>query len=369
MTINIFDKENSNIMRGIAILSIMLHNFFHYGFSFANENEMSFSQAKADLFFSTIYPPSWDIIGHLFSFLGWIGVPVFVFLTGYGLSIKYPHQNTINTIAYLKHNYLKLLFLLIPAMLFFVSINLLNGNLTDIGIKLISLSMLQNLCYPLLKINPEVYWYFSLTFQFYLIFLLFRKTFNTHVLLAISILSIIIMGFLGQSDFVNGMSIYRHCATGWFPLFAMGVWWANKNQFYQFSNSNIITDTIFFIVSFVLTISMNTNYVSWLFVPIISLLMFVYLSRIIARFTYTARIFKYLGYYSAVIFVTHPIARATYYILLNLNIIKVHHILYALTYYIIMTLALSYFYKKYYTFIIWRRILRISMLGLRRKSP
>lgn len=88
---NILSKENSLILRGLAILAIMYHNFLHNPmWGFCIENERTFSQEKADAFFNTLAHPSFSIGFEFISFLGWIGVPVFVFLTGYGLAKNYP---------------------------------------------------------------------------------------------------------------------------------------------------------------------------------------------------------------------------------------------------------------------------------------
>lgn len=77
-------------MRGIAILFIILHNYLHleqYGFT--GENEMSFSGDKAVDFFNAVSNGS-NVIAEFLSHLGWIGVPVFVFLTGYGIALIPP---------------------------------------------------------------------------------------------------------------------------------------------------------------------------------------------------------------------------------------------------------------------------------------
>ncbi len=93
---DILSKESSLVLRGLAILCIMFHNFLHLEiFGFCKENEMSFIEERAEAFFNAF---SDDVIMSVFqivSFLGWIGVPVFVFLTGYGLATKYPPQYVI----------------------------------------------------------------------------------------------------------------------------------------------------------------------------------------------------------------------------------------------------------------------------------
>ena len=87
---NILSKENSLVLRGMAIMAIMLHNFLHnpkLGFSL--ENEMSFSEERARHFFTQLSYGTFNLYDWL-SFLGWTGVVVFVFLTGYGIAKNTP---------------------------------------------------------------------------------------------------------------------------------------------------------------------------------------------------------------------------------------------------------------------------------------
>ena len=227
---NILSKENSAIMRGVAILFIMLHNFLHYGsFGFSKENEMSFSAEKQEVFLNAISAPDANIFGEFFSFIGWIGVPVFIFLTGYGLAKKYPIGCPFDRRKYLRHNYLKLFCLMFPAILFFLCMDIKNGMWESFFKHIFSLSMLHGLYYPQLKISPGVYWYFSLAFQFYIFYLIFRKYLTSTVLLLLSTLSLIILYWLCISDFEDVLSIYRHCITGWFPVFALGLYAASSD--------------------------------------------------------------------------------------------------------------------------------------------
>lgn len=342
---SILSKDNSNILRGLAILSIMFHNFLHVNYGFSVENEMDFSQKRADAFFNAISSQPTMFFGELSSFLGWIGVPVFVFLTGYGLQKKYHHRQPVDTFAYIKHNYLKLLFLLLPAIIYFMCFDIKNHLGVEVLKKIFSLTMLHNLDYPHLYYDPRVYWYFSLTFQFYIVFLLFRKYFTPSMLLLVSIVSIVLLGFLGQSEFTNTMSIYKHCVTGWFPVFAIGIWLANKSEKW-FASTNMGTDIVLLVLFFCFTLLMNKNYYTWLLLPLVALFMFFYLAKIILRIPALAKIFIWIGRYSAFIFVCHPIARHLYNSLESR--INLHNIYFALFFYALLTFVLSYLYKRFY---------------------
>ena len=52
---SILTRENSLVLRGVAILFIMLHNFLHFDiWGFTGENEMAFSSVNAVGFFNAI---------------------------------------------------------------------------------------------------------------------------------------------------------------------------------------------------------------------------------------------------------------------------------------------------------------------------
>ena len=76
-------------MRGIAILAIVLHNFAHWLRPMVKENEYAFAQHNADRLMTELLHPSAVLPAHLLSFFGHYGVPVFIFLSAYGLVMKY----------------------------------------------------------------------------------------------------------------------------------------------------------------------------------------------------------------------------------------------------------------------------------------
>ena len=81
-------------MKGFAIIFIMLHNFLHIN-GFSKENETVFYLERTQMFFQNVLNQPLNVIGDVFSFIGWVGVPVFVFLSGYGLERKYHKSDGI----------------------------------------------------------------------------------------------------------------------------------------------------------------------------------------------------------------------------------------------------------------------------------
>ena len=111
-------KEQSLNLKGYAITLIMIHNYVDHVLS-SYCNEMGYHQAYTDAFLSRLWPvPS---VWHCFAFAGWIGVAVFLMLSGYGLTRKYGGQ-PVDQRLYVKRHATKLWLLLIPVYLLFVLI-------------------------------------------------------------------------------------------------------------------------------------------------------------------------------------------------------------------------------------------------------
>ena len=81
--------DGSKALRGIAILGIILHNYCHFlGFA-VKENEYTFTAAKPIMLWDRIMALDHNLFVHILSFFGHYGVPVFLFISGFGLVRKY----------------------------------------------------------------------------------------------------------------------------------------------------------------------------------------------------------------------------------------------------------------------------------------
>ena len=165
-------------MRGLAIMFIALHNLLHLPqFGLVQENEMYFHLENYQHFLAHLYNPSWELIGDVFSFIGWCGVPVFVFLSGYGLARKYHNVGEIKYWLYVKHSYVKLILLLLPAAVFFIVYQAFEVSIKRAVVSLFSLTLLNNIL-SIGKTLPSAaptFWYFPMTFQLYLLFPFIRS--------------------------------------------------------------------------------------------------------------------------------------------------------------------------------------------------
>ena len=246
---------------------------------------------------------------------------------------------------YLRKSYLKLLFLLLPAVLFFFCYDFIEGAWGNVVKRIIQPTMLSNFDYPDLRVSPGVYWYFSLTFQYYVLYYFFRKYQSSICLLTVSAISLLLLYMLIQVDMPHALSIYRHCFPGWLPLFALGIWFARNDRI-----STLIEQMPKYVAYILLVtlsafvVLMNMNVELWIFVPIVSLFFFMTLGRLVYRTRYMGGLFKWLGGYSAFIFVCHPIARE---IMFSLNI-PAYGLCISLLVYLLLTFVIACVYEKLY---------------------
>jgi peptidoglycan/LPS O-acetylase OafA/YrhL len=84
LRLDTLDKKDTTILKALAILAIVFHNFFHIAVK-VHENEFDFNPDRFGVFLQTVVRPTLSIQA-LFSFYGHFGVQIFIFLTGFGLA-------------------------------------------------------------------------------------------------------------------------------------------------------------------------------------------------------------------------------------------------------------------------------------------
>ncbi len=298
-------RDDCQVLRGLAITSIFIHNFCHWLPSAASENEFGFSEENNTYFLTNVL--SSDFLIHLFSYLGHLGVPVFVFLTGYGLAKKYNNNKEISIKAFILHHYKKFFLPMLFGMLGFILIFLvLNGDLwnhwifTFIG----QITLTNNLVafHGGLVILPGPYWYYGLTMQLYLIYRFFVYRRSLHLLLSLLVLSIIILFFL-ESNYHLVVWLKMN-AIGWLLPFTIGIYLGKKQ--YRISATRFQWFAIC-ILSGAVVVLFGAEYYTWLFIPAFSVLFFIGLCKCIKGKLYS--IFYGVGSISMYIFCIHPLLR------------------------------------------------------------
>jgi peptidoglycan/LPS O-acetylase OafA/YrhL len=82
------DLRDTAVLKAVGILAIVLHNFYHRLPATPRENEFDFDPDRFQQFLSSVTHPQLAIQS-FFSAFGHFGVQLFIFLSAYGLALKY----------------------------------------------------------------------------------------------------------------------------------------------------------------------------------------------------------------------------------------------------------------------------------------
>lgn len=176
----LFSKSDTTFFKGIAILLIVSHNYFHTRTGFGLENEESFNSENIQLFldyFKNFNISNW--IAALFGFLGHYGVQIFIFFSAYGLTIQYGKKNS-TTFQFIFYRLKKIYFLLFFGIIFCIILYWLQGKpmtFYDIAKKsfLLGTTASSFTSWYLTSMFAGPFWFFALIIQLYLLFPVFYK--------------------------------------------------------------------------------------------------------------------------------------------------------------------------------------------------
>ena len=175
---------------------------------------------------------------HLISFFGHYGVPVFLFLSAFGLERKYGNtkpgprlEPKVSTWGFIRYHFLKLFKMMIVGFVCFTIVDAItpgSWHYTVVQI-LTQLGMVNNfLAHPDDNIWPGPYWFFGLMLQLYLVYrlLLYRHHWGwTAGLMAVCLGIQMVMG--PESEAIN---YYRYNFMGGMLPFGLGILFARYGE-------------------------------------------------------------------------------------------------------------------------------------------
>lgn len=231
-----FTKDDSLIIKGLAILAIMLHNFFRWVEPTTGENEFGFSANCISNFANLIASEPQEFINIIFSYLGHFGVQLFILISGYGLTKSMLGKPQCWT-AFMGNRLKKLYPLLLVAIAAFFAFNLAFGyDVPDhfereTAYKLLLIHTLHpysglTMCGP--------WWFFGLIVQLYILFPVLLSLTQRHgtkilaIAAAISYMWILLALFFYDHDAGSLMAMQN--APGHLPEFCFGIWLALRRD-------------------------------------------------------------------------------------------------------------------------------------------
>ena len=346
----ILTRTECAAMRGIAILAIMLHNYCHFNSKIVQENEYQFMSFNNDRLWQVLSNPTELLPVHLLSYFGHYGVPVFLFLSGFGLVRKYESEPMeTDPVSFVRYHYLKLLRMLIVGFSIFLVVDAVTpGRFAFHWDNVIAqlLMFINVLPEPGKIIWPGIYWFFGLMMELYIVYrlLLYRRS-NLYVI-ALIVICWLLQTFCDPDG--ETMNRLRYNFIGGMLPFGLGLMvgrvrlGAHSSAItrilecaYGRTGVWIITALLSTIIIFV----MSFNFHSWLWIPVFIIIGTIALVKVMPEAV--LKLFIWFGGISAAMFVAHPIARKLF-----ITVAWKQDIYDGLILYVIVTVALSWAVKQ-----------------------
>ena len=342
----LLSRAECTAMRGIAILAIVLHNYCHFIGKIVKENEYQFFTSNNDRLWHALTNSDELLPVHLLSYFGHYGVPVFLFLSGFGLVKKYERGDKVTTLPFVRYNYLKLFRMLIVGFSLFIIVDMLTpGRFQFHWYNVVAqLAMYINvLPEPDRIIWPGIYWFFGLMIQLYIIYrlLLYRR--NSWWVVGLIAVCWLLQAFCDpEGETLNRL---RYNSIGGMLPFGLGIIVAripNVGIFHS-QRGNISFPTWEYLaallVSSVLIVAMCFWYQTWFWIPALIIIGTIALVKIMPKWMLS--VITWIGSISAAMFVAHPIARKLF-----ITVAWKQDIYDGLMLYVIATIALSWAVKQ-----------------------
>ena len=306
-------KGDSNIIKGLCMLLIMFHNFFHLIKPNTGENEFDFSRNYFQNFISFISSAPLEFIRHTFSYFGHYGVQLFIFISAYGLYLSYKDRD-IQWFSFMKKRISKLYPTLLIGLVFvFILIvlhtyNFPSGHQVKTG--LMKLTLLYNFIPNEAISLSGPWWFFSVIVQLYAVFpilLKLAKKYGPNSMLVVAFLFTGITMTLDLLVKIPGLSIY-YTFLGQIPIFSLGIYFAARSE--------IKISVVILLVALVVFSFGNINQYVWYFsfmaVTILLLAIIILLIPLIARFKRLQSFIVFTGSISLFLFVIHGSLRSPF---------------------------------------------------------
>jgi len=230
-------RESTNLYKGVGILLIVLHNYFHNIPPIIGQNEFVFHLAVTDRFVDAILDSPTNWLRAIFSYLGHYGVQLFIFLSAFGLTKGYLDK-TVRYTTFLKKRFSKIYLSFAICVAVYVALGILKTiYLTDEKVL-----YWDSLAWKLLLVSNLVpgqamkpvgpWWFIPFILQFYLLFPFLLQTyrrFGVFSLFAISIASLTVEFLLNPYLIGYGINI-NYNAIGHLPVFCLGIYFASRPQ-------------------------------------------------------------------------------------------------------------------------------------------
>ncbi len=308
---HLLNRKECNIIRGFAIMAVISNNFGHLIDSTIQDNEFVYDFSQVDAFLNLLAHPTSVSFFDLLSFYSPFGVMLFIFLSGYGLSLKYEKITTevVPYKVFFSSHYMKLFRMQLKGLsLFLLVMFIFNKDFIVYFRHLLGqLLLLENLnpIDPIILAGP--YWFFGMIMEIYIVYRLIIYKRPTPLILFIIFLSLIVMSVCDPNgEIIKYLRINLFMAI--FP-FCLGVLFSRFEDTLIFTYNNLSKCLLWLFLSFVLLTICKLNFYTWLLMPAFIIFFSIPLAKLIYKNNLLSDIFNWFGVLSGIIFVVHPIVR------------------------------------------------------------
>lgn len=169
-------RRDVTVLKGIGILLIFLHNYFHWEPRMGIENEFRFEQAHFIHFLDHAFSGPLDLLRYGLAYFGHFGVQLFVLTSGYGLYLSSQAKGNMKfSLGYLMPKLIKIFSLLVVGTACILAVQYLKGGPTMgyknfIMIIIGRMTSWWNFSYDTIFSFSGPFWFFGLIVQLYVIF-------------------------------------------------------------------------------------------------------------------------------------------------------------------------------------------------------
>jgi peptidoglycan/LPS O-acetylase OafA/YrhL len=312
MTGGHLSRSDTDLFKGVGILLIVLHNYFHWVKPSPGENEFNFNRQRTERLFEGLAAEPLESVNLLLDYFGHYGVQIFVFLSAYGLARAYAGQS-VPWLTFMLRRAARLY----PAFVLAVLIHLLfvvtlwNEALWwFVKVYLLKLSMLSVFVPDMAFSLVGPWWFFSFIVQFYAVFPALNRLaqrYGSSALAAVGLVSLVATAAFNPYLIDRGLNLYV-TVIGHLPVLCLGIHFARATEFRIGGGLALAAAAAFSIGLFFHT--------AWLLAPLCVTVTFMWLlPHLAARIDPSglpSRFVTYCGAISLPLFAVHGMLRAPF---------------------------------------------------------
>ena len=302
-------REDTALYKGMGILLIVLHNYFHWVKPNPGQNEFTFDRERAISLLDGLVTQPLEAVNLLFSYFGHYGVQFFVFLSAYGLARTHIGRE-IRWAPFMWRRAGRIyptFVLAVAAHLLFV-VTLRNEHLLwFLKAYALKLSMLSAFVPNMQLSMVGPWWFFSFIFQFYAVFPLLNRLaprYRAGSLLAVAAGGLAITIVANPYLIPHGLNLY-FTVLGHLPVLCLGIYLARADKL-SVDHRLVLAAAVIFVLG-------NWFEALWYLAPIcVTLLLIASVPRLIERLRAWPPAYRFVMYCGAVslpLFAIHGMIR------------------------------------------------------------